>query len=103
MRRLISEWSIVQMVSDLSLVNVHLMASPCEENVDHRLDSLVKKTHLLSLSSLTYQRHSLRTAEEVASPPTTTPTPTPPKHTQTHTGQKREEAARLCERERLEA
>ncbi|XP_058019903.1 bridge-like lipid transfer protein family member 2 [Ahaetulla prasina] len=64
MRRLISEWSIVQMVSDLSLVNVHLMASPCEENVDHRLDSLVKKTHLLSLSSLTYQRHSLRTAEE---------------------------------------
>ncbi|XP_070591591.1 bridge-like lipid transfer protein family member 2 [Erythrolamprus reginae] len=66
MRRLISEWSIVQMVSDLSLVNVHLMASPCEENVDHRLDSLVKKTHLLTLSSLTYQRHSLRTAEEEA-------------------------------------
>ncbi|XP_063151468.1 bridge-like lipid transfer protein family member 2 [Candoia aspera] len=64
MRRLISEWSIVQMVSDLSLVNVHLMASSCDENVDHRLDSLVKKTHLLSLSSLTYQRHSLRTAEE---------------------------------------
>ncbi|KAM6464675.1 bridge-like lipid transfer protein family member 2 isoform 2-T2 [Liasis olivaceus] len=64
MRRLISEWSIMQMVSDLSLVNVHLMASPCDENVDHRLDSLVKKTHLLSLSSLTYQRHSLRTAEE---------------------------------------
>uniref|UniRef100_A0A670Z656 Bridge-like lipid transfer protein family member 2 n=1 Tax=Pseudonaja textilis TaxID=8673 RepID=A0A670Z656_PSETE len=61
MRRLISEWSIVQMVSDLGLVNVHLMASSCEENADHRLDSsLVKKTHLLSLSSLTYQRHSLR-------------------------------------------
>ncbi|KAM3856347.1 bridge-like lipid transfer protein family member 2 isoform 1-T1 [Vipera latastei] len=64
MRRLISEWSIMQMVSDLSLVNVHLMASPSEEDVDHRLDSLVKKTHLLSLSSLAYQRHSLRTAEE---------------------------------------
>lgn len=54
------------MVSDLSLVNVHLMASPSEEDVDHRLDSLIKKTHLLSLSSLAYQRHSLRTAEEVA-------------------------------------
>nr|XP_060612641.1 bridge-like lipid transfer protein family member 2 [Anolis sagrei ordinatus] len=64
MRRLISEWSITQMVSDLGLVTVHLMASTCDENADHRLDSLVKKTHLLSLSSLTYQRHSLRTAEE---------------------------------------
>ncbi|KAL7976089.1 hypothetical protein Chor_009767 [Crotalus horridus] len=64
MRRLISEWSIVQMVSDLSLVNVHLMASPSEEDVDHHLDSLIKKTHLLNLSSLAYQRHSLRTAEE---------------------------------------
>ncbi|XP_042298610.1 protein KIAA0100 homolog [Sceloporus undulatus] len=64
MRRLISEWSVTQMVSDLGLVTVHLMASTCDENADHRLDSLVKKTHLLSLSSLTYQRHSLRTAEE---------------------------------------
>ncbi|XP_063002776.1 bridge-like lipid transfer protein family member 2 [Elgaria multicarinata webbii] len=64
MRRLISEWSITQMVSDLSLVTVHLMASPCDENADHRLDPLVKKTHLLSLSSLAYQRHSVRTAEE---------------------------------------
>lgn len=65
MRRLISEWSITQMVSDLSQVTVHLMASTCDENADHRLDTLVKKTHLLSLSSLTYQRHSNRTAEEV--------------------------------------
>lgn len=65
MRRLISEWSITQMVSDLSEVTVHLMASPTEENADHCLDPLVTKTHLLSLSSLTYQRHSNRTAEEV--------------------------------------
>lgn len=65
MRRLISEWSITQMVSDLSQVTVHLMASTCDENADHRLDTLVKKTHLLSLSSLTYQRHSNRMAEEV--------------------------------------
>lgn len=64
MRRLISEWSITQMVSDLSEVTVHLMASPTEENTDHCLDPLVTKTHLLSLSSLTYQRHSNRTAEE---------------------------------------
>ncbi|PKU30493.1 hypothetical protein llap_19203 [Limosa lapponica baueri] len=54
----------VPMVSDLSQVTVHLMASTCDENADHRLDTLVKKTHLLSLSSLTYQRHSNRTAEE---------------------------------------
>lgn len=53
------------MVSDLSQVTVHLMASTCDENADHQLDTLVKKTHLLSLSSLTYQRHSNRTAEEV--------------------------------------
>lgn len=52
------------MVSDLSEVTVHLMASPTEENADHCLDPLVTKTHLLSLSSLTYQRHSSRTAEE---------------------------------------
>ncbi|XP_074413101.1 bridge-like lipid transfer protein family member 2 [Zonotrichia albicollis] len=64
MRRLISEWSITQMVSDLSQVTVHLMASTSDENADHQLDTLVKKTHLLSLSSLTYQRHSNRTAEE---------------------------------------
>lgn len=65
MRRLISEWSVTQMVSDLSQVTVHLMASPTEENADHCLDPLVTKTHLMSLSSLTYQRHSNRTAEEV--------------------------------------
>uniref|UniRef100_A0A480UDL0 Protein KIAA0100 isoform 2-like n=1 Tax=Sus scrofa TaxID=9823 RepID=A0A480UDL0_PIG len=52
------------MVSDLSQVTVYLMASPTEENADHCLDPLVTKTHLLSLSSLTYQRHSNRTAEE---------------------------------------
>ena len=69
MRRLISDWSVTQMVSDLSQVTVHLMASPTEENADHCLDPLVTKTHLLSLSSLTYQRHSNRTAEEV--PPDT--------------------------------
>lgn len=65
MRRLISEWSVTQMVSDLSQVTVHLMASPTEENADHCLDPLITKTHLLSLSSLTYQRHSNRTTEEV--------------------------------------
>lgn len=69
MRRLISDWSVTQMVSDLSQVTVHLMASPTEESADHCLDPLVTKTHLLSLSSLTYQRHSNRTAEEV--PPET--------------------------------
>lgn len=65
MRRLISDWSVMQMVSDLSQVTVHLMASPTEENADHCLDPMVTKTHLLSLSSLTYQRHSTRAAEEV--------------------------------------
>jgi hypothetical protein len=55
------------MVSDLSQVTVHLMASPTEENADHCLDPLVTKTHLLSLSSLTYQRYSSRTVEEVLS------------------------------------
>uniref|UniRef100_F6PFS8 Bridge-like lipid transfer protein family member 2 n=1 Tax=Ornithorhynchus anatinus TaxID=9258 RepID=F6PFS8_ORNAN len=64
MRRLISEWSVTQMVSDLSQVTVHLMASPSDESTDHRLDLLVTKTHLLSLSSLTYKRHSNRTTEE---------------------------------------
>ncbi|XP_038614966.1 protein KIAA0100 homolog isoform X2 [Tachyglossus aculeatus] len=64
MRRLISEWSVTQMVSDLSQVTVHLMASPSDESSDHRLDLLVTKTHLLSLSSLTYKRHSNRTTEE---------------------------------------
>nr|XP_023411892.1 protein KIAA0100 homolog [Loxodonta africana] len=63
-RRLISDWSVTQMVSDLCQVTVHLMASPTEENADHCLDPLITKTHLLSLSSLTYQRHSNRMAEE---------------------------------------
>uniref|UniRef100_A0A8C4ZBF0 Si:ch211-259g3.4 n=1 Tax=Gadus morhua TaxID=8049 RepID=A0A8C4ZBF0_GADMO len=52
MRRLISEWNVTQMVSDLSEVTVHLMASTWDETADHQ----VKKTHLLSLSSLSYQR-----------------------------------------------
>ncbi|XP_019400878.1 PREDICTED: protein KIAA0100 homolog [Crocodylus porosus] len=64
MRRLISEWSVTQMVSDLNAVTVYLMASTCDESADHRLNSLVKKTHLLSLSCLIYQRHSARAAEE---------------------------------------
>lgn len=69
MRRLISEWSVTQMVSDLNAVTVYLMASTCDESADHRLNSLVKKTHLLSLSCLTYQRHSARAAEEVPPQP----------------------------------
>lgn len=56
MRRLISEWSVPQMTSKLNLVTVHLMASTCDENADHQLDNLVQKTHLLSLSSLSYDR-----------------------------------------------
>ncbi|KAG8450808.1 hypothetical protein GDO86_003178 [Hymenochirus boettgeri] len=65
MRRLISEWSIPQMTSKLNLVTVHLMASACDENADHQLDNLVKKTHLLSLSSLSYDRQELSpTGEE---------------------------------------
>ncbi|KAM4700309.1 bridge-like lipid transfer protein family member 2 isoform 2-T2 [Discoglossus pictus] len=59
MRRLISEWSVPQMTSKLSLVTVHLMASACDENADHQLDNLVQKTHLLSLSSLSYDRQEL--------------------------------------------
>lgn len=44
------------MTSKLNLVTVHLMASTCDENADHQLDNLVQKTHLLSLSSLSYDR-----------------------------------------------
>ncbi|XP_043910335.1 protein KIAA0100 homolog [Protopterus annectens] len=66
MRRLISEWNVTQMVSDLSMVTVHLMLSTLEENSDHRPSSNVKKTHLLSLSSLSYQRHSNRIGEDVS-------------------------------------
>lgn len=63
MRRLISEWSVTQMVSDLSLVTVHLMASTWDETADHQMNAQVKKTHLLSLSSLSYQRQSNRMEE----------------------------------------
>ncbi|XP_056415070.1 bridge-like lipid transfer protein family member 2 [Hyla sarda] len=64
MRRLISEWSVPQMTSKLSLVTVHLMASACDENADHQIDNLVQKTHLLSLSSLSYERQELSATGE---------------------------------------
>ncbi|XP_066552297.1 bridge-like lipid transfer protein family member 2 isoform X2 [Amia ocellicauda] len=66
MRRLISEWNVTQMVSELSLVTVHLMASTWDETADHQLNAQVKKTHLLSLSSLSYQRQSNRMEEDVS-------------------------------------
>ncbi|KAJ0063740.1 hypothetical protein NL108_006678, partial [Boleophthalmus pectinirostris] len=65
MRRLISEWNVTQMVSELSQVTVHLMASTWDETADHQLNAQVKKTHLVSLSSLSYQRQSNRMEEEV--------------------------------------
>ncbi|XP_061637620.1 bridge-like lipid transfer protein family member 2 isoform X1 [Phyllopteryx taeniolatus] len=65
MRRLISEWNVTQMVSDLSQVTVHLMASTWDETADHQINAQVNKTHLLSLSSLSYQRQSNRMEEEV--------------------------------------
>ncbi|XP_047247504.1 protein KIAA0100-like isoform X4 [Girardinichthys multiradiatus] len=65
MRRLISEWNVTQMVSELSQVTVHLMASTWDETADHQNNAQVKKTHLLSLSSLSYQRQSNRVEEEV--------------------------------------
>lgn len=65
MRRLISEWNVTQMVSELSHVTVHLMASTWDETADHQINAQVKKTHLLSLSSLSYQRQSNRMEEEV--------------------------------------
>ncbi|XP_067364418.1 bridge-like lipid transfer protein family member 2 isoform X1 [Channa argus] len=65
MRRLISEWNVTQMVSELSQVTVHLMASTWDETADHQMNAQVKKTHLLSLSSLSYQRQSNRIEEEV--------------------------------------
>uniref|UniRef100_A0A673KSA9 Protein KIAA0100-like n=1 Tax=Sinocyclocheilus rhinocerous TaxID=307959 RepID=A0A673KSA9_9TELE len=67
MRRLISEWNVTQMVSELSLVTVHLMASTWDETADHQINAQVKKTHLLSLSSLSYQRQSNRIEESNAS------------------------------------
>lgn len=63
MRRLISEWNVTQMVSELSQVTVHLMASTWDETADHQMNAQVKKTHLLSLSSLSYQRQSNRMEE----------------------------------------
>lgn len=63
MRRLISEWNVTQMVSELSQVTVHLMASTWDETTDHQMNAQVKKTHLLSLSSLSYQRQSNRMEE----------------------------------------
>lgn len=63
MRRLISEWNVTQMVSELSNVTVHLMASTWDETADHQMNAQVKKTHLLSLSSLSYQRQSNRMEE----------------------------------------
>lgn len=63
MRRLISEWNVTQMVSELSRVTVHLMASTWDETADHQMNAQVKKTHLVSLSSLSYQRQSIRTEE----------------------------------------
>ncbi|XP_076833583.1 bridge-like lipid transfer protein family member 2 isoform X2 [Brachyhypopomus gauderio] len=65
MRRLISEWSVTQMMSELSLVTVHLMSSTSDETAD-QINAQVKKTHLLSLSSLSYQRQSHRIEEEVS-------------------------------------
>ncbi|XP_049582720.1 bridge-like lipid transfer protein family member 2 isoform X1 [Syngnathus scovelli] len=65
MRRLISEWNVTQMVSELSQVTVHLMASTWDETADHQINAQVNKTHLLSLSSLSYQRQSNRVEEEV--------------------------------------
>ncbi|XP_061684367.1 bridge-like lipid transfer protein family member 2 isoform X2 [Syngnathoides biaculeatus] len=65
MRRLISEWNVTQMVSELSEVTVHLMASTWDETADHQINAQVNKTHLLSLSSLSYQRQSNRVEEEV--------------------------------------
>ncbi|KAJ8385068.1 hypothetical protein AAFF_G00195980 [Aldrovandia affinis] len=65
MRRLISEWNVTQMVSELLLVTVHLMASTWDETADHQSNAQVKKTHLLSLSSLSYQRQSNHMEEEV--------------------------------------
>ncbi|XP_024866117.1 protein KIAA0100 isoform X1 [Kryptolebias marmoratus] len=67
MRRLISEWNVTQMVSELSQVTVHLMASTWDETADHQMNAQVKKTHLLSVSSLSYQRQSNSVEEEVSS------------------------------------
>uniref|UniRef100_A0A3P9KJ73 Si:ch211-259g3.4 n=1 Tax=Oryzias latipes TaxID=8090 RepID=A0A3P9KJ73_ORYLA len=66
MRRLISEWNVTQMVSELSQVTVHLMASAWDETAENQVNAQRKKTHLVSLSSLSYQRQSKRMDEEVS-------------------------------------
>lgn len=63
MRRLISEWNVTQMVSELSQATVYLMASTWDETADHQMNAQVNKTHLLSLSTLSYQRQSNRVEE----------------------------------------
>lgn len=76
MRRLISEWNVTQMVSELSQVTVHLMASTWDETADHQYNTQVKKTHLLSLSSLNYQRQSNHMEEVLSTWPQYTPVST---------------------------
>ncbi|XP_024132642.1 protein KIAA0100 isoform X1 [Oryzias melastigma] len=66
MRRLISEWNVTQMVSELSQVTVHLMGSAWDETADNQVNAQKKTTHLVSLSSLSYQRQSKRMDEEVS-------------------------------------
>ncbi|XP_067866880.1 LOW QUALITY PROTEIN: bridge-like lipid transfer protein family member 2 [Heterodontus francisci] len=66
LRRPVSEWNVTDMRSDLSLVTVYLMTSALDEGAEQRLDAQVTKTHLLSLSSLSYQRQSNRVEEEVS-------------------------------------
>uniref|UniRef100_A0A4W3IQN8 Bridge-like lipid transfer protein family member 2 n=1 Tax=Callorhinchus milii TaxID=7868 RepID=A0A4W3IQN8_CALMI len=66
LRRLIWEWNITEMRSDLSLVTVFLMASTADDSAEHGLNNQVTKTHLLSVSSLSYQRLSNRMEEEMA-------------------------------------
>ncbi|XP_059829672.1 bridge-like lipid transfer protein family member 2 isoform X1 [Hypanus sabinus] len=58
LRRPISEWNVTEMYSKLNLVTVYLMTSAAEESAEQRLDAQVTKTHLLSLSSLNYQRQN---------------------------------------------
>uniref|UniRef100_A0A4W3J049 Bridge-like lipid transfer protein family member 2 n=1 Tax=Callorhinchus milii TaxID=7868 RepID=A0A4W3J049_CALMI len=64
LRRLIWEWNITEMRSDLSLVTVFLMASTADDSAEHGLNNQVTKTHLLSVSSLSYQRLSNRMEED---------------------------------------
>ncbi|XP_067864625.1 bridge-like lipid transfer protein family member 2 [Heptranchias perlo] len=66
LRRPISEWNVTEMRSELSLVTVYLMTSASDESAEQRLDSQVTKTHLLSLSSLNYQRQSNKVEEDVS-------------------------------------